>query len=81
MFNQVVAARRGLRLSFLISDLHEIVPNKAVVCAQGLTRQCSNYSLVLEFLALLIIGTILISSSWVFCALNNECFQANGGMF
>lgn len=76
-----VAARRGMRLLKELNGLLPKVPNRGVMIAQWITRQSSNYSLVLEFVVLLAVVTIILGSSWVFCALDNACFQANGGMF
>ena len=81
MIDHEVAARRGMHLFNEACALAQKVTNLGAYIAQWLTRQSSNYSLVIEFFVLLALLTTILGSSWIFCALNDACFQANGGMF
>ena len=81
MTNHEVAARRGMHLFNELSALAQKVTNLGVYIVQWFIRQSSNYSLVIEFFVLLVLLTTILGSSWIFCALDDACFQANGGMF
>ena len=81
MTNQEVVARRGMHLFNELSALAQKVTNLGVYIVQWFIRQSSNYSLVIEFFVLLVLLTTILGSSWIFCALDDACFQANGGMF
>ena len=81
MNNHEVAARRGMHLFNEACALAQKVTNLGVYIVQWFIRQSSNYSLVIEFFVLLALLTTILGSSWILCALNDACFQANGGMF